>query len=184
MRKQLMNKLFTYKPAKSNYRGFSMAEVMVSILVLTLFTLSATSLMVYAAQNRVSARSNGEVTDGLQLLTENLRDRAVALTASTSACSATAVANGYGKLLADSILADTSTITLNGRDYIANRILADTSTITLNGRTYDITPTLTPVNVAPYDRLEVTYTFTAVTNTADTITMTTEIMPNVAFECP
>jgi prepilin-type N-terminal cleavage/methylation domain-containing protein len=165
MRKQLMNKRFTYKPAKSNHRGFSMAEVMVSILVLTLFTLSATSLMVYAAQNRVSARSDGEVTDRLQLLTERLRDNAAAFAASTSACNATAVANGYGQLLATSLP-------------------ASDSSIALNGRTYNVTRTLTPVNVAPYDRLEVTYTFTAVTNTADTITMTTEIMPNVAFECP
>jgi prepilin-type N-terminal cleavage/methylation domain-containing protein len=179
-----MNRQFLHKSTNSNHRGFSMTEVLVSILVLSLFTLSATSLMVYAAQNRVSARSDGEVTDGLQLLTENLRDRAVALPASTSACSATAVANGYGKLLADSILADTSTITLNGRDYIANRILADTSTITLNDRTYDITPTLTPVNVAPFDRLQVTYTLTSQTRTSDTITMTTEIIPNVAFQCP
>jgi prepilin-type N-terminal cleavage/methylation domain-containing protein len=165
MRKQLMNKRFTYKPAKSNHRGFSMAEVMVSILVLTLFTLSATSLMVYAAQNRVSARSDGEVTDRLQLLTERLRDNAAAFAASTSACNATAVANGYGQLLATSLP-------------------ASDSSIALNGRTYNVTRTLTPVNVAPYDRLEVTYTFTAVTNTADTITMTTEIMPNVAFDCP
>jgi Tfp pilus assembly protein PilV len=165
MSKQLISKWLTYKPTKSKHHGFGITEVLVSILMLSLFTLSASSLMVYAAQNRVSARSDGEVTDQLQLLTEGLRDNAAAFAASTSACNATAVANGYGQLLATSLP-------------------ASDSSIALNGRTYNVTRTLTPVNVAPYDRLEVTYTFTAVTNTADTITMTTEIMPNVAFDCP
>jgi prepilin-type N-terminal cleavage/methylation domain-containing protein len=165
MSTKLMNKQFLRKSTKNNHRGFSMTEVLVSILVLTLFTLTATSLMVYAAQNRVSARSDGEVTDQLQLLTENLRDQATALTASTSACSATAVANGYGQLL-------------------ANSMPANTASVTLNGRVYTVTRTLTPVDAAPFDRLQVTYTFTAQANTSDTITMTTEIIPNVAFQCP
>jgi prepilin-type N-terminal cleavage/methylation domain-containing protein len=165
MRKQLMNKRFIYKSAKSDQHGFSITEVMVSILVLTLFTLSASSLMVYAAQNRVSARSDGEVTDELQELTEKLRDDASALAASTSACNATAVADGYGQLLASSLSASASSIALNGRNY-------------------NVTRALTPVNAAPFDRLEVTYTFTAQARTSDTITMTTEIIPNVAFDCP
>jgi prepilin-type N-terminal cleavage/methylation domain-containing protein len=165
MSKQLMNKQFIYKSAKSDQHGFSITEVMVSILVLTLFTLSASSLMVYAAQNRVSALSDGEVTDQLQLLTENLRDRAATLPALSSACNATAVADGYGQLLASSLS-------------------ASASSITLNDRSYTVTRTLTPVNAAPYDRLAVTYTFTAQARTSDTITMTTEIIPNVAFDCP
>jgi prepilin-type N-terminal cleavage/methylation domain-containing protein len=165
MSKRLMNKRFLPKSIKNHHRGFSMTEVLVSILVLSLFTLSATSLMVYAAQNRVSARSDGKVTDQLQFLTENLRDQATTLAASTSACNATAVANGYGQLL-------------------ANSMPANTASVPLNGRVYTVTRTLTPVNLAPFDRLQVTYTFTAQVRTSDTITMTTEIIPNVAFECP
>jgi Tfp pilus assembly protein PilV len=169
MSKQLISKWLTYKPTKSKHHGFGITEVLVSILMLSLFTLSASSLMVYAAQNRVSARSDGEVTDQLQLLTEGLRDRATALPALVSACNATAFANGYGQLLADDIVSS---------------IPASTSSINLNGRSYTVTRNLTPVNAAPFDRLEVTYTFTAQARTSDTITMTTEIMPNVAFDCP
>jgi Tfp pilus assembly protein PilV len=168
MSKQLISKWLTYKPTKSKHHGFGITEVLVSILMLSLFTLSASSLMVYAAQNRVSARSDGEVTDQLQLLTEGLRDRATDLPALVSACNATAVADGYGTRLADSIPS----------------IPAGTESITLNGRSYTVTRALNPVNVAPFDRLEVTYTFTAQARTSDTITMTTEIMPNVAFDCP
>jgi Tfp pilus assembly protein PilV len=163
-----MYKLGLRSPSKPDHSGFGLAEVMVSILVLGLFTLTASSLMVYAAQNRASARSDGEVTDELQQMMEEVQDRAATLspssTATTTACSAATVANGFGKLL-------------------ENNIPAAPPTVPLNGRTYTVARTLEAVNVAPFDRLRVTHTFTPQGST-DSITMTTEIIPNVAYTCP
>jgi prepilin-type N-terminal cleavage/methylation domain-containing protein len=169
-----MNKRFLPKSIKNNHHGFSMTEVLVSILVLTLFTLTATSLMVYAAQNRVSARSDGEVTDQLQQLMEGVRDEAAALSLTDAerdtACRATTttMADGFGQKLKDSLR--TVTVTVSDND----------------DRDYTVTRLLNPVNIAPFDRLEVIYTITpqGSTNPSDTITMTTEIIPNVAFQCP
>jgi prepilin-type N-terminal cleavage/methylation domain-containing protein len=160
-------------PSKPDHSGFGLVEVMVSILVLGLFTLTASSLMVYAAQNRVSARSDGEVTDRLQRVMEEVQDQAATLSPSASdkdaACNpATATAtNGFGKLLENSLSA------------------AD-STVDLNGRTYTVTRTLLAVDAAPFDRLQVTYTFApqGSTQASDQITMQTEVIPNVAYTCP
>jgi Tfp pilus assembly protein PilV len=181
MMSKSMCKLGLRPPSKPDHSGFGLAEVMVSILVLGMFTLTASSLMVYAAQNRASARSDGEVTDELQQMMEEVQDRAATLpppppppatatataTAMTTACNATAVANGFGKLL-------------------ENNIPAAPPTVTLNGRTYTVTRTLLAVDAAPFDRLQVTYTFApqGSTQASDQITMTTEIIPNVAYTCP
>jgi Tfp pilus assembly protein PilV len=173
-----MHKLRLRDYSKPDHSGFGLAEVMVSILVLGMFTLTASSLMVYAAQNRASARSDGEVTDELQQMMEEVQDRAATLLlppplltteeeeAIKDACSATTVAKGFGKLLENSLSA------------------AD-STVDLNGRTYTVTRTLLAVDAAPFDRLQVTYTFApqGSTQASDQITMTTEIIPNVAFTC-
>jgi hypothetical protein len=138
-------------------------------------------LMVYAAQNRVSARSDGEVTDELQQMMEEVQDRAATLLLPTpskplstleanqkdDACDATTEANGFGKLL-------------------ENNIPAAPPTVTLNGRTYTVTRTLLAVPDAPYNRLQVTYTFApqGSTQDSDEITMQTEVIPNVAYTCP
>jgi prepilin-type N-terminal cleavage/methylation domain-containing protein len=178
-----MCKLGLRPPSKPDHSGFGLVEVMVSILVLGMFTLTASSLMVYAAQNRVSARSDGEVTDELQQMMEEVQDRAATLllpppplfpplltteeAAIKDACSATTVANGFGKLL-------------------ENNIPAADSTVDLNGRTYTVTRTLLAVDAAPFDRLQVTYTFApqGSTQASDRITMQTEVIPNVAYTCP
>jgi Tfp pilus assembly protein PilV len=175
-----MHKLRLRDYSKPDHSGFGLAEVMVSILVLGMFTLTASSLMVYAAQNRASARSDGEVTDELQQMMEEVQDRAATFLLPTpskplstleanqkdDACSATTRANGFGELLENDI----------------NTNLPASSTVALNGRTYTVARTLEAVDVAPFDRLRVTHTFTPQSST-DSITMTTEIIPNVAFTC-
>jgi prepilin-type N-terminal cleavage/methylation domain-containing protein len=169
-----MCKLGLRPPSKPDHSGFGLVEVMVSILVLGLFTLTASSLMVYAAQNRVSARSDGEVTDELQQMMEEVQDRAATLppsaSATTTACNATTEANGFGKLLETDI----------------NTNLPAPPTVPLNGRTYTVTRTLLAVPDAPYNRLQVTYTFApqGSTQDSDEITMQTEVIPNVAYTCP
>jgi prepilin-type N-terminal cleavage/methylation domain-containing protein len=178
-----MCKLGLRPPSKPDHSGFGLVEVMVSILVLGLFTLTASSLMVYAAQNRVSARSDGEVTDELQQMMEEVQDRAATLlppasattlppsaSATTTACDATTEANGFGKLLETDI----------------NTNLPAPPTVPLNGRTYTVTRTLLAVPDAPYNRLQVTYTFApqGSTQDSDEITMQTEVIPNVAYTCP
>jgi prepilin-type N-terminal cleavage/methylation domain-containing protein len=161
------HKLILSYRSQLNPQGFSLTEVVVSILVLGLFTVTATTLMTYAAQGRVGARSNSIVTDRLQQMLEEVRDRAATLPETTTACSATVVTNGYGQLL-------------------SSTVPTAATTVTLNGRVYTVARTLTAVDAAPFDRLRVTYTLTpeGSTSVANTITMETEVIPNAAFNCP
>jgi prepilin-type N-terminal cleavage/methylation domain-containing protein len=166
-----------YKWSKQRQdQGFSLTEVMVSIVVLGLFMFSSTSLMAYAAATRARSRSESQLTDRLQTLMDQVRDQAAGLDPGTTAgtynpnataCNATAVANGYGKRLENNIPALTT---------------AETTAQLEKGQSYTISRTLEAVNVAPFDRLKVIYTVTPQEN-GDPITMETEVIPNAAFSC-
>jgi prepilin-type N-terminal cleavage/methylation domain-containing protein len=165
MRKPVQPQFLTHRLSQS--QGFSLTEVVVSILVLSLFIVTSTTLMTYAARSRAIARSDSQVTDRLQQMMEEVRDQGAILPETNTACSATTVADGYGQLL-------------------SNAVPAAATTVTLNGKVYDVARTLAPVAQSPFDRLTVTYTFTpqGSTNPNDTVSMQTEVIPNAAFSCP
>jgi prepilin-type N-terminal cleavage/methylation domain-containing protein len=171
MSNRFMRKLMLRAGYQPKNQGFSLTEVVVSILVLSLFTLTSTSLMTYAAQGRVRARSGSELTDRIQLEMEQVRRAAKILSPSTShltaACNATSATGSFAELLSNS--PDLPTVL---------------SPATFSGRTYTITRTLSVVNAAPYDRLSVTYTIAPqVSGDRETITMQTEVIPDAAFTC-
>ena len=169
-------------------QGFSLVEVLVAILISTLFVTVTMQAMVIAAYFKVQAKYN---TQGMTLIQQNLEQVKYAATDSTlytaARCSAAAYSSGYAKALSDKIDADVN-IKLSTADALSS------DPIQIGEKSFKVTRSYdTTTSPVPYNVLRLTYKFQqwnvstsafVVSPVATVATVYTEVIPDAAFNCP
>lgn len=164
-------------------QGFTLIEVIVGVLIMTLSLTTALNLTVYAVALRLKAKQYSEAVAWIQEDLENRKFQAFSLDYSTStssytpdpsACSATSLNSGYADRLRDAIIGT------NGNN---------TSTFTIpktatNGQAFNVVGSLTPSSSSPYNILQVSYTVTPTSGGSSVATLQTEVIPDAALICP
>ena len=163
---QMIQDKIPQKPKKPDQeQGFTMLEVLFSILIIFAFLMGSLQAMVYAAVFRVKALEKSEATTWIQQDLEYVRYKAYELEGNEALCD-----SGYAQALIDDMkLPDTETKELFPK------------------KTYTLIRTFTPSTEPPFDRLIINY---RVPNPQypddldrDISTIDTEVIPNAAFDC-
>lgn len=159
-------------------QGFTLIEVMVSIILLTAFlSIGMTAL---ATASLVKARANATTFAGnwIEEDLEQVRAQANLVTYTSSRCNPSGTNLGFAYALQQNLnsvaVARGGTYTMPGTD-----------------RTYTLDRTVTVSSTAPYEVLQLVYTVqasqsssTPALNSNSTVTtMYTEVIPNAAFQC-
>jgi prepilin-type N-terminal cleavage/methylation domain-containing protein len=159
-------------------QGFTLLEVLVSIILLTAFM--SVTMATLATATLVKVRSNGltVATNWIEEDLEAVRSQAAVLAADPTKCNATSSSSGFSQALADQLqraLPDVNT-TRDGTQRTPDDVPEVASNYTLT-RQASITAT------APFEVLQLTYTVTDSENRSNVTTMYTEVIPNAAFQC-
>lgn len=195
-------------------QGFTLVEVLVSILIATVFTATALQAMVIATISKARARQYAEATTWIQQNLENTKSQATitnlahenddASTATvnekTQRCGTSAtsssVSNGYAAALQARLsgLNTAKSATIESKTYTA---LANTTDEPnprpVGGAKLWLLRNATNTTTAPYNVLEVSYAVVRDVNgsppaspaTSDTVaSLYTEVIPDAAFQCP
>lgn len=179
-------------------QGFTLVEVLVSILIATVFTAVALQGMVIAALFKAKAQQYAEATNWIQEDLENVRYQANQFnknstgaiadnTIHNSRCSASTRNDGYGDgsrdiisgsdITTDSNNTDsTKTSSFNNKQYTQRR-----TTTTYGSPPYN---TATPYGSPPYNVLRISYSVSPSSSNSVIATMDTEVIPDAAFQCP
>lgn len=170
-------------------QGFTLVEVLVAILITTLFVAVSMQAMVLAAVFKARAQESAEATTWIQEDLENVKYQASRYKDNTE-CAPAIINNGYADGFRDSLL-KLNNPTNDPANKIGNQtgsypeIFEETSRTKKKFRLRRIT---NPVDVAPYNRLEVSYDVSPIisTNTfgKSIANFYTEVIPNAAFQCP
>lgn len=167
-------------------QGFTLVEVLVAILITTIFVAVSMQAMVLAAVFKARAQEYAEATTWIQEDLENVKYQASRYKDETE-CTATKVDDGYADGLRDSLvkLGD-----LTGSK-IGNQTSSYSETFDKSTRTnknFRLTRTTNPVDIAPYNRLEVRYDVAPITSTntvgSSIANFYTEVIPDGVFKCP
>lgn len=152
-------------------QGFTLIEVIVSIVLLTAFL--SVGMSALATASLVKARANSETlaTNWIEEDLEAVRSQANLVTYTASQCNPTgtnATTSGFANALKQSLPA-----------------LSRSGTQTVGGKTYALTRQPIIAAVAPYEVLQLNYTVTVTQlNQRTTLATTyTEVIPNAAFQC-
>lgn len=152
-------------------QGFTMIEVLAAILMVTVFVTVTMQAMVVAAVFKARAKQYSEATLLIQQDLEKVKSTAAQLAYSSAKCSAISADNGYANYLS------------------SNLPTAPSSPITSStGQKYNITRTLILPTIPQYNILTVQYQVSP--NSAATgslgfpITISAEVIPDAAFQCP
>jgi prepilin-type N-terminal cleavage/methylation domain-containing protein len=155
-------------------QGFTLAEVMVGILVIATFVGVAMQTFVAGTSLRVKAQSKSEAMTWIQEDVESIRHQASQLGSEPARCTATSVTDGYGDKLRDKVLGIDSAAPIDQQD-IPYRS-------SLGNRAYTLTRVMRVREVAPFDVLTLNY---SVTESDETIAaqLYTEVLPDATFSC-
>lgn len=149
-------------------QGFTLVEVMVSILLMTAFM--SVTMTALATASLVKARANGSTvaTNWIEEDLEEVRSQAalISYASNTSRCNATSTSTGFGDALSDALPS-----------------IARGGTQTIASKTYTLNRQATIATAAPFEVLQLTYTVTESGSSSALTTMYTEVIPNAAFEC-
>lgn len=147
-------------------QGFTLVEVMVSIILLTAF-MSAT-MTALATASLVKVRANGSTiaTNWIEEDLEEVRLQAALTPFNAGQCNATSSSAGFANAL-----------------QLALPAVARGGTQTIASKTYTLTRQAIVAATAPFEVLQLTYTVTESGNRSALTTMYTEVIPNAAFEC-
>lgn len=175
--------------AVKQQKGFTLVEVLVAIVISTLFVTVTMQAMVMAAYLKVQAKYN---TQGMTLIQQNLEQVKYAATApdptlyTAAKCSAADYSSGYAKVLSDKIDADVS-IKLSTADALSS------APIQIGEKSFKVTRSYDTTSPVPYNVLRLTYKFQqwnvstsafVVSPVATVATIYTEVIPDAAFNCP
>lgn len=163
-------------------QGFTLTEVLVAILITTVFVATAMQAVVIAAVMRVKAKEYSEASAWIQENLEDVRYQASQYQ-NTARCSPASPGpnNGYADGLRDKI----SNIDPETTD---NEVLPESNTISTTktgstGKTYTLQRVTTPSNVSPYNTLQISYTVLPASGSS-IADLYTEVIPDAAFKCP
>ncbi len=164
-------------------QGFTLVEVLVSILIATIFVATALQGMVIASLFKARAQEYTEATTWVQEDLESLRFSASQYVDSAR-CTATGPNNGYADGFSDRLHNISQP---NGT--VSNTATPDSDTTTptkigRSGKTYTFRRISTPRNTAPYAVLTLTYTVTPTSGGSSVASLYTEVIPDGAFQCP
>lgn len=173
----------------SSYRekdqGFTLIEVLVGIILTLIFVAVSMQAFVVATAFKVRSQEISEADKWIKADLDSVGTEAKQLDLTIDSDSdgendtfdvnfATCVAGssnaGYANRLETQILASSSNTTnLNSE---------------IGDRPYTLTRTLTPVNIAPYNVLQVEYVVTEDSDSSTVATRQSEIIPDVSLTCP
>lgn len=155
-------------------QGFTLAEVMVGILVIATFMGVAMQIFVTGTSLRVKAQSKSEAMTWIQEDVEFIRHQASQLGSDPARCTATSAADGYGDKLRDKVLGMDSAAS-NTQQQIPH-------SSSLGSRAYVLTRIMSVRDVVPFDVLTLNY---SVTESDGTIAaqLYTEVLPDATFSC-
>lgn len=171
-------------------QGFTLVEVLVSILIATVFVATALQAMVVASLFKAKARQYAEATTWIQQDLENIRYRAAILTRNDTKCnppSGDQVA-GYAYSLREDLRLNlaltesvaspdsnphTGTKAITGNTYILERDGPEAPT--------DIKPNVR--DVFPYNAMTLKYVVKPKGGGDAIATIYTEVIPDAAFQC-
>lgn len=184
-----MLKVFKHKLPQQE-QGFTLVEVLVSILIATVFVATAMQAMVVAALFKARAQEYSEATTWIQEDLESLRFSAGQY-ADSARCTAPLNGelgpnNGYADGFSDRLhnISQPNGTRTGDADSAPD---SDTTTPIKTGRagkTFTFRRVSTPRNTAPYTVLTLTYTVTPTSGGSFVASFYTEIIPDAAFQCP
>lgn len=168
-------------------QGFSLVEVLVAIVIATIFVTTALQAMVIAALFKAKAQEYSEATTWIQNDLEDLRYQASRYN-DVARCDATGPNNGYADGFSDRL----HTISQpNGTRTGDATSVPDSDTFSptppkkgRSGKTFTFTRVSTPRKDAPYAALTVTYDVTPTAGGSSVASLYTEVIPDGAFQCP
>lgn len=154
---------------RNGSHGFSLVEVMVSIILLTAFLSVGMTAIATASLVKAKANTSTVATNWIKEDLEAVRSQADQVSFASSRCNPTGTnpsASGFATALQQSLPS-----------------LARSGSQTVGGKTYTLTRQVAVSATAPYDVLQLTYSVTESGGTASIATMYTEVIPNAALQC-
>ncbi|AFY39118.1 hypothetical protein Lepto7376_2866 [[Leptolyngbya] sp. PCC 7376] len=163
----------------SNEEGFTLIEVLVGIIMATVFTLVTTQAIAISALYRVKAQRQSEALQWIQQDFEELKFDAL------TALPGGDCTNGYALALASYFSGDT--IAAFPETHIGSVDSFIDAPVLLN-KTFEVTRTFNAYETtAPFNVLTVSYSITDPTNpntaTNEIATFYSEVLPDAAFSC-
>jgi len=149
------------KPPQQEH-GFTLTEVLVSILITTIFVATAMQAMVIAAVMRVKAKQYAEATTWIQQDLESVKYRATEGPSPNQLPYDSTKCDAYGTYLQENLpdLSDSGSKTISGKSFTLSR------STTPNGNVLQLNYTVTPEN-----------------GSEPVANMYTEVIPDAAFKC-
>jgi len=178
---RIMLKLKTIKTEE----GFTLVEILVSILITTTFVIVGMQALVIAAVFKIKAQETAEGTLWIQEDLENIRYQAFQLNGGSSAPSTAAECTpttgneeeGYADTLRDAVILTTPGDALTESDSFTK-----TSKF-YDSKTYTVSREFTLSGNEPYNVLQIEYDVTD--SDGETVaSLYTEVIPDAAFQCP
>jgi prepilin-type N-terminal cleavage/methylation domain-containing protein len=171
----MLKKTHIFFTKKSNSQGFTLIEVLIAILIATIFVAVSMQAMVLATMLRIKAQEKEKANQLIQEDIETIKVVSASLALDKSKCSATNYNDGYAATIIQSQnLSTAQTTSFSGYTLSLNRNL-------IGDNTSESSQT-----IAPHKILKIRYTVDAIKGSA-TRTIANdyvEIIPNVALQCP
>ncbi len=160
-------------------QGFTLTEVLVAILITSVFVATAMQAVVIAAVMKVKARQYAEATTWIQEDLENVKFQASQYQ-NDSRCSPVTPGpnNGYADGLRDSVSGINPETT---NDPEGNTININKTGST--GQAFTLRRTTTPSSNPPFNLLQVSYSVLP-SSGSSIANLYTEVIPDAAFKCP
>lgn len=158
-------------------QGFTLVEVLIAILITTLFVAVSMQAMVFAAVFKARAQQTAEATTWIQEDLEKVRFEASQYK-DTTECAATSADNGYADGLRDNVTGSdqsgTNTFTFPNKTFRTSKLF----------RMRRIT---TPLNTSPYNLLQINYEVSPIISSTTVgspiAKFYTEVIPDAALQC-
>lgn len=152
-------------PQSNQQSGFTIIEILVGIIMATIFVLITSQAIAISAVFRVRAQREAEAVNWIQEDLENIKF--ASLGNLTATCDATTTTAGYGQTLINNVT--------------ANYPL--TSSRTLLNKSYSMSRTLAVYNSAPFRLMTVSYSVSDPESGKVISTLYTEVIPDAALNC-
>ena len=167
-------------------QGFTLGEVLIAILIASLFVAASMQAMVVATVFKVRAQEYSEATTWIQQDLEDVKNQASQYNAGANhnaRCVATTPETGYADGLSDRLSGRSETLI---KDSGAG---TDTANLTKRfhagkGKEFRLTRNITPLDTPPYAVLKVNYDVSPTPGGSSIATVYTEVIPDAAFQCP
>lgn len=178
----MLFKQFLKQKSEKSLQGFTLIEVLVAILLITLFVNITLQSIVIAVVFKVSAKKSNTATVWIQQDLEKVKATASQLKYDPTNCKTNSQTAGFAQVLAQNLpVLDSSNNlqTIAGKIYILNR------SSQIGGTTPD-TGSGTCKSNACYEALQLTYSVTPQSggSSSSVAQIYTEVIPAAAFQCP